>query len=604
MKKTIIAMSVAMTFTSAHMSYADEAAVGLKDVVERAVITNPEIENKFHAFKASQQEKNVAKGGYYPRADVTATFREQEKPLPNVNNTDVPDRQTQLVLKQMLFDGFATRSEVRRLDHAANSRYFELQSMMQNIALEVTRNYIDVLRYRQLESYAKDNYVAHRQLFDRISERVNAGVGKRVDLEQASGRLALAEANLLTESTNLQNVNARYQRLTGELPAANLMPIGLTKDGVGASPTEALQIAFRKNPDLQGAIENIVATQSEVDGKRSKYLPRLDLQATKNLDVSDNGKNSTLAADVLQLTASINLFNGFSDKANISQSAERLNASQDFRDKACVDTRQAVVVAYNDINVLTDQLTYRNEHQQSIERAREAYRNQYDIGQRTLLDLLDTENEYFQARRAYTNTSGDLAIAIARTYASEGMLLESLGVARTDVSEPTQDGSNDGFNVCQAVAPEMTDVSKMSLADATVVAVAPVVVAKPQAPILTNDQMVCSTDTVNAKLNDWAEAWRKKDADSYLSYYAASFKPEKGLSQAAWQTQRKQRLAQAGAIALTLDDVNITTQETSASAKFVQHYVSKGYKDTVMKVITFQAVGTACQIVREEVLGN
>lgn len=592
-----------MAFAGAHMSYADEATIGLKDVVERAVITNPEIENKFHAFKASQQEKNVAKGGYYPRADLSATFREQEKPLPNVNNTDVPDRQTQLVLKQMLFDGFATRSEVRRLDHAANSRYFELQSMMQNIALEVTSNYIDVLRYRQLESYAKDNYVAHKQLFDRISERVNAGVGKRVDLEQATGRLALAEANLLTESTNLQNVSARYQRLTSELPASNLMPIGLTKDGVGASPTEALQIAFRKNPDLQGAIENIVATQSEVDGKRAKYLPRLDLQATKNLDVSDNGKNSTLAADVLQLTASINLFNGFSDKANISQSAERLNASQDFRDKACVDTRQAVVVAYNDINVLTDQLTYRNEHQQSIEKAREAYRNQYDIGQRTLLDLLDTENEYFQARRAYTNTSSDLAIAIARTYASEGMLLETLGVTRTDVSEPTQDGSNDGFNVCQAVAPEMTDVGKMSLADAAVSAT-PVVIAKPQAPISTNDQMVCSADNVKAKLNGWAEAWRKKDADSYLSYYAASFKPEKGLSQTAWQAQRKQRLAQAGAIALTLDDVNITAQEATASAQFVQNYVSKGYKDTVNKVITFQAVGAACQIVREEVLGK
>lgn len=589
--------------TGARVSYADSAIVGLKDVIEKAVISNPEIENKFHAFKAAQQEKSAARGGYFPRADVSATFREQEKPLPNVNNTDVPDRQSQLVLKQMLFDGFATRSEVRRLDHASNSRYFELQSMMQSIALEVTRNYIDVLRYRQLESYAKDNYVAHKQLFDRISERVNAGVGKRVDLEQASGRLALAEANLLTESTNLQNVSARYQRLTGELPATNLMSVGLSKDGVGATPTEALQIAFRKNPDLQGAIENIVATQSEVDGKRSKYLPRLDLQATKNLDVSENGKNSTLAADVLQLTASINLFNGFSDKSNISQSAERLNASQDFRDKACVDTRQAVVVAYNDINVLAGQLTFRNEHQQSIEKAREAYRNQYDIGQRTLLDLLDTENEYFQARRAYTNTSSDLAIAIARTYASEGALLETLGVARADVSEPTQAGSNEAFNVCQAVAPEMTDTSKMSLIDAAV-STPPVVIAQPQTTNSTTDQAVCDAEKVNTTLNGWAEAWRKKDADGYLSYYAASFNPEKGLSNAAWQAQRKQRLAQAGAITLTLNDVKITAQGATATAKFVQSYVSKGYKDTVSKVITFQSVGAACQIVREEILSK
>ncbi len=593
-----------MAFSVTHMSYASESVIGLKEVIEKAVVTNPEIENKFHAFKASLQEKNVAKGGFLPRADVNATFREQEKPLPNFNNTETPDRQSQLVLRQMLFDGFATRSEVRRLDHAANSRYFELQSMMQNISLEVTRNYVDVLRYRQLESYAKDNYVAHKQIFERISDRVNAGVGKRVDLEQASGRLALAEANLLTESTNLQNVRARYQRLTGELPPDNLAPVALIKESVGATPTEALQIAFRKNPDLQGAIENIVATQNEVEGKRSRYLPRLDLQATKNLDVSENGKNSALAADVLQMTASINLFNGFSDKANISQSAERLNASQDFRDKACVDTRQAVVVAYNDINVLSDQLTYRNEHQLAIEKAREAYRNQYDIGQRTLLDLLDTENEYFQARRAYTNTSSDLAIAIARTHASEGVLLEKLGVSRTDASEPVQDGSNDGFNVCQAVAPEMTNVSKMSLASAPDAA-APVALAKPQlASSSTNDQSACGAESVNAKLNGWADAWRKNDIAGYLGYYAADFKPEKGLTQSAWQSQRKQRLTQAGAIALALNDVEITAQGTTATAKFVQNYVSKGYKDTVNKIVSFKAVGSSCQIVREEVLSK
>jgi adhesin transport system outer membrane protein len=66
-----------------------------------------------------------------------------------------------------------------------------------------------------------------------------------------------------------------------------------------------------------------------------------------------------------------------------------------MRDKACVDTRQLVVIAYNDIQQLQQQRTYRMQHKNSIENAREAYRKQFEIGQRTLLDLLDTENEYF-----------------------------------------------------------------------------------------------------------------------------------------------------------------------------------------------------------------
>ena len=76
-------------------------------------------------------------------------------------------------------------------------------------------------------------------------------------------------------------------------------------------------------------------------------------------------------------------------------------------------------------------------HQLSIEIAREAYRKQFDIGQRTLLDLLDTENEYLQANRAYTNATYKYAIARARTWAGMGGLLAALQVSLTDCPPPT-----------------------------------------------------------------------------------------------------------------------------------------------------------------------
>jgi len=440
-----------------------DSSFTLQQLIEKTVSANPEVQARYHNYKAAEQEQNAARGGYYPRADLVTTFRNQEQLTPNVNNTALPNSQTQLVLRQMIFDGFATRSEVSRLGHAARVRYYELQSAMQGIALETVKAYVDVQRYRQLSSYAQDNYVAHKQLFDRIEERVTAGVARRVDLEQASGRLALAEANLLTESTNLQNVTARYQRLTGELPPANLPEVEFFKAGVSPTATEALNYAYQKNPELLSAIENIVATEQEVESKRAKYYPRVDLQATKNLQASNNGENSIAAADLLQLTATFNLFNGLTDKAVINQTVEKLNTSQDLRDKACVDTRQTLVIAYNDITSLKEQLGYRDQHQLSIEKAREAYRKQFDIGQRTLLDLLDTENEYFQARRTYSNTEKDYYLAFARTYASQGDLLSKLDVNRGDVPDFTQPDYVENYKICKAVAPDMPEINKADL---------------------------------------------------------------------------------------------------------------------------------------------
>ncbi len=450
---------------------AQPGEVGLQQVIEKVVTNNPEVQSRYHAFKAAEFEQSAARGGFFPKVDITATGRAQEKLITNVNQTAVPNFQTQLILRQMLFDGFATSAEVKRLGSTARVRYYELQSSMQNLTLETVKTYIDLLRYRQFVKYAQDNYAAHKQIFDRIQERTSSGVGRKVDLEQANGRLALAEASLLEATTSLHDAMAKYQRLVGEVPAATLAEPSYYQAGVAESSLKALQITYQKNPDLLAAIENIEASKHEVDTRKSKYLPRADLQGTANLAVSSNGENSTNAADNAQLVVSMNLFNGLSDKAAINQSEERLNGSADLKDKVCLDTRQQLALAYNDTLQLKSQLAYRDQHQLSIEKAREAYRKQYDIGQRTLLDLLDTENEYFQARKAYTNTERDLQAAFARTYAVQGDLLNKVSVTRNDLPD-VQGESTDG--VCNgAELPVPLEIDKASLVPPREVAVLP-----------------------------------------------------------------------------------------------------------------------------------
>jgi outer membrane protein, adhesin transport system len=435
----------------------------LEKIIEKAVSENPEVQATFHAFKAAEFDESAAKGRYLPNLTVDQTFRNQERLTPNVNNTFTPNQQSTLTLRQMIFDGLATPSEVGRLDHVAKSRFYELQGQMQGVALDTATAYFDLLRYRRLVSYAQDNFVVHKQIFDKIKSRVDAGVGKKVDLEQATGRLALAEANLLTETTNLYDVSARFQRLVGELPPETVNEVMLTGDGLAGSADQVLDAAYKQNPNILAAIENIIAVEKSVSGKKAPFMPRLDLQGRKILDVNDASKNSTLAADTLEVTASWNIFNGFTDKSNLDSAVETLNRSHDLRDKACIDTRQLVAIAYNNIKQLNEQVAYRKQHQDSIENARLAYRKQYDIGQRTLLDLLDTENEYFQSRRNFTNAEMDLSTAYARTYAGQGLLLSKLGVTRADVGEYPREEYMDRENVCKAVAPTQVVPDKAAL---------------------------------------------------------------------------------------------------------------------------------------------
>ena len=626
LKHVFISIVAGFSILSFHSLAHAEAVVPLKQLVEKVISSNPEVQSRYHAYIGAGYEQDVVKGGYLPKVDIQSTYRKQEEmdSIRNLGGTEIPRFNNELILRQMIFDGLATPNEVNRLGHAKRVRYYELQDVMQNTTLEFMRAYMDILRFRELTEYAKSNYVAHKQLFDKIKERADAGVARRVDLEQATGRLALAEANLLTEATNLHDVTARIQRLLGELPPSTLEQPDFYKAGVEATAVDALRLAYLQNPSILATSEDIQATKDEVKTKEARYLPRLDLQARKNLGTSSDGRNSTSAADVLELTMNFNLFNGFSDKAAVSQTIEKLNSANDARDKACIDTRQLVTIAYNDIIQLKEQLTYRDTHQKSIESAREAYRKQFDIGQRTLLDLLDTENEYFQARRAFTNTDYDIQTAYAELYASQGELLNKLGSQRQGLPEVNRAAYMDAANVCQAVAPEQILIDKAALlADAKPLTVSDRALPKP----VVKPAGTCSVEAVTARVNDWASAWRHKDYNNYMKFYADNFSPEPPLTKEAWQEQRKSRLATSGKINLELSNVQVTCDGDKAKVEFDQDYsvttyklqkakddlgcqvcnakriATKGYADNVHKTLDFEKTNAAglsqWQIVRE-----
>jgi len=139
--------------------------------------------------------------------------------------------------------------------------HYELQQVIQETALEFTSTYLDILRFRSLAEMAKDNYVIHRQYHKKIKERVDAGIARAVDLDQATGRVALAEANLLVETTNLHDVTAQMQRIYGDLPPAVLESPKIHQNGVEGSVQETLKVAYANNPELLATIEGIEASK-------------------------------------------------------------------------------------------------------------------------------------------------------------------------------------------------------------------------------------------------------------------------------------------------------------------------------------------------------
>lgn len=402
----------------------------LQAAARQAIETQPEVTARLNALRAGTEAVEIATGALRPRVALEASVGRTQDRITTRNPEGQRLNQTGVAVtaSQLLWDGLGAHRETLRNERERLVRWHELADATENAALEAARAHYDVLRFRRLVELAEDSYVQHRYAWGQLRSRFEAGVGRGVDLEQATARLALAESNLISETANLHDVSARYQRVVGTLPPKALTFGTLESLGLPGSPLDAVTTALRDSAQISAGIEALRAARASAQARESLHQPKVEARVRagtgRNFDGVPDQKRDTSAEIVLQWQ----LYNGGADQARVRQATHLLNQAADLRDKACRDVRQTVLIAYSDVRKLAEQQAVLERNTLAIEKARDAYRQQFDIGQRSLLDLLNAENELYTARRALANAQFDHAVAQARTLAGMQRLTKALGL--------------------------------------------------------------------------------------------------------------------------------------------------------------------------------
>jgi adhesin transport system outer membrane protein len=280
--------------------------------------------------------------------------------------------------------------------------------------------------FQQLVEFAEENYVVHRQVYNKIAERVAAGRDEGVNLEQATARIALAESNLLTEVTNLYDTRAEFQRVVGLLPGDDL-PMPLVPTGMlPGMRDEALRVAYEQSPEINRSIEEMRAAREAMNATRGPMYPRIDLRYRNEQETNIDGFRGDYDLQAVELVLNYNLFRGGGDSARRREFSNRYYAAVENRKQACLSVRREVMVAFNNVRALEQQVQYLTLQLEAQDKTRRAYNDQFDRNQRTLLDLLDSQNEYFDTQRALASANINLLQAQASVLAETGVLTNAL----------------------------------------------------------------------------------------------------------------------------------------------------------------------------------
>ncbi|MGE8407628.1 MAG: TolC family outer membrane protein [Pseudomonas sp.] len=416
------------------MACASAQAMSLQEAVQSAVDYHPEAQAGRNSRLAADEEVKMARGGYYPSVDLVAGYGRERSDNTNTRTFDANGTrnhnketlnytQSELRLRQMLFDGFNTSNEVARTQAVVNSRAYYLQATSQTIALRAIEVYLEVLKRRELVTLAKNNLQAHLRVNDQIGLRTERGVGSTADLDQSTARRALAENNLYTAEVDLADAEANFFSVTGR-NADELEAPPSIKGDVPATLADARQDMLLNNPYLKSAQADIQAAEQQYEVAKSPFYPRLDAELSTSANNNQGGEpghsNTDWHAGVVM---TYNLFRGGSDKARLQSDAHKINQAMDIRNNALRTLNEDLSLSWNAMQNATKQTPSARQYAETTTRVRAAYQDQFGLGQRTLLDVLDSENELYNANRRYTEVRYIEEFSRYRLLANMGDLL-------------------------------------------------------------------------------------------------------------------------------------------------------------------------------------
>lgn len=422
--KLILALSSAIAINGFSTS---AQAIELIPTVEDAILHSPEFRQQVKEKQGVQADLRGAEGGWLPSIDLGAGIGKEQIDTDAGQVWDETRREASIRVTQNLFEGFGTENEIKRQEARLESSQFATKAAANKVALDMVTSYMNLLKEQQLLNLAEENRLTHERILDQIVQRSQAGVGNQVEVDQAKARLALANANVTASKNNYQDVLTRFHRVLGRFPDSDLVKPNMDIS-IPGTLEEAINTALMQHPTLRSANADIAEARAQYNAANKLMYPRVDVEILKTYDDNVNLTQGKYEDFQAMLRLRYNLFNGGKDQALIDRTAADIYQSAEVRNNTRREAIENLRYAWEATNFLGEQLIFQQQQIDSTLETLKGYRQQFSLGRRSLLDLLNTEDEYIRAKIAFITSETDYMVAKYRVLNGMGSLVNALGI--------------------------------------------------------------------------------------------------------------------------------------------------------------------------------
>jgi outer membrane protein, adhesin transport system len=423
-------VSVAAMAGTSEMSLSGN--VSLEDAIGAALETNPEINQAIMNKEAIEFEREQAQGLYLPRVNLEASagIRRLENPnrrAQGIDNNELYPVEGSIIAEQTVLDFGRRSGELKRQAARTDGAALRVVERSENIALLVSRQYLDILLQQRVVAASEDNVTFHRNLVNDLGQGVTQGSISIADQQQAQERLQAAIVRRSEAEEALINAQISLQTLTGLRIDGPLMPKSLR---ASASPTvnEAVSTARQNNPKVREAMADVDAAHAMITKAKGDFAPTVGLEVRgrvgNDIDGFEGQTNDVQGRVVMRW----NVFDGGINRAKYQEMIRRASEAR-FR------LHEVTRIAEEDVqrawNSMTTQDKISGELQQQSKVSDDlllSYREQFNVGRRSLLDVLDAQNTRYNVQVRLETARFSEQFAEYQVLAATNNLLEAMAL--------------------------------------------------------------------------------------------------------------------------------------------------------------------------------
>lgn len=416
-------------------------AMSLKDAISLVITTNPDVGVVVKDRRAIDYELRQAWGLYYPQIDV----RLDAGPEFSENDTTDHGSETtnqgahdngrwlfrsdaQATLTQRIFDGFFAASEVGRQKARVKSAAERVQDQAEVSGLDATEQYLSIIRDRSRLVNAEENIKKHEETLGLVQKRAELGGGNVADVSQAEARLATARSTYTDIQGELREDETKFLQIIG-IPAGELDSVTLDASLVPENVDLSVARGLDNNPKVRLAKFDVERSDEEIRQQEASLYPQLNFKSIASTNHHNNGREDTTYNAQFLLVLRYNIYRGGADIARVKEFKERRSEALETLRAAEREVEQEVRSSWATRQTQRERIETLEQQVAANQQTWEGYVQQFDIGQRGLLDVLDAANELFTSNDQLIFAKNEELFANYRILASQGQLVELVGLS-------------------------------------------------------------------------------------------------------------------------------------------------------------------------------